>query len=394
MRKIILFILGYKRFSADERYAAEIMNICMRHGYVYRDSVFEDGRICITVSLRTAKKLLASSAERGIELREEMETGVPRIFYRYRHRYGIAVGALLSALIIVFSSRVIWDIRVEGNRELSDDEVIAELNASGLSLGKVRSKLDTDTIQNRVMISSDRISWISVNIIGTVAEVEIRESELKEESEDHAAANIVAARDGEIALFEDVRGNILLDIGDRVRKGELIVSGLYDDSGKGIRYTRARGKVFARTNREIFVEIPLKYDKKVYTGRVFTEKYLIFFEKEIKFYGNSGNSYDSCDTIDTVEYFDVMSMGELPIGIRTVKYMEYTYESANRSEEEATELARYKLRCQLSPIVSEAELLKNHTELITTDVSVILRCEIECIENIAEIKKIDIADLP
>jgi hypothetical protein len=73
------------------------------------------------------------------------------------------------------------DIRVDGNRELSDAEVIAELNASGLSLGKVRSKLDTDSIQNRVMISSDKISWISVNIIGTVAQVEIRESEVVEE---------------------------------------------------------------------------------------------------------------------------------------------------------------------------------------------------------------------
>ncbi len=394
MKRIILFILGYKRLFAEQRYAAEIMNICMRHGYIYRDSAFEDGRIYLTVSLRTAKKLLSSCAKEGIELVEERETGLPRMLYRYRRRYGIAAGAVLSALIIFFSSQVIWDIRVEGNREISDDEVIAELNAAGLSLGRARAKLDTDSIQNRVMISSDKISWISVNIIGTVAEVEIRESEVVEESEDYAAANIVAERDGEIALFEDVRGNILLDIGDRVREGELIVSGLYEGSGKGIRYTRARGKVFARTNREICVEIPLKYEKKVYTGRVFTEKHLIFFEKEIKFYGNSGNSYDSCDTIDTVEYLNVMSMGDLPIGIRTVKHMEYTYESAERSEEEARELANYKLRCQLLPIASEAELLTKNTEINSTDEKLILICEIECIENIAKIKKIDIADLP
>lgn len=395
MRKIMLFILGYKRLSAEQRYAAEIMNICMRNGYVYRDSEFLDGRIYLSLSLRTAKKLSSAAEKRGIEMREESETGVPRILYRYRHRYGIAVGAILSALIIVLSNRVIWDIRVEGNRELSDNEVIAELNASGLSLGKVRSRLDVDSIQNRVMISSDKISWISVNIIGTVAEVEIRESEVKnEDTEEYAAANIVAARDGEIALFEDVRGNILLDIGDRVREGELIVSGLYEGSGKGIRYTRAKGRVLARTNREILVDIPLKYDKKVYTGRVFTEKYLIFFEKEIKFYGNSGNSYSSCDTIDMVEYFNVMSMGELPMGIRTVKHMEYTYESTERSEQEAKELAEYKLRCQLLPIVSEAELLKKDIQISATDRSLVLRCEIECIENIAKIKKIDIADLP
>lgn len=394
MRRLIFFVLGYKRLSAPVIYAAEIMNVCMLYGYQYRDSLIAEGRIYLTVSLRTAKKLLASCGERGIDIAVESERGLPGILYRYRHRYGIAAGAILSSLIIFFSSRVIWDIRVDGNREMSDAEVIAELNASGLSLGKVRSKLDTDSIQNRVMISSDKISWISVNIIGTVAQVEIRESEVVEEKEELAAANIVAARDGEIVLFEDVRGNILLDIGDRVREGELIVSGLYDGTVKGIRYTRARGKVLARTNREMFVEIPLKYDKKVYTGRSFTEKYLVFFEKEIKFYGNSGNSYGSCDTIDTVEYLDVMSMGELPIGIRTVKHMEYTYESAERSEEEAKELALYKLRCQMLPIVSEAELLKKDTVIACTETALILRCEIECIENIAKVEKIDIADLP
>ena len=134
MKRIVLFILGYKRFSAEQRYAAGIMNICMRRGYIYRDSVFEDGRIYLTVSLGTAKKLLTSCAQEGIELREESEKGLPRLLCRYRRRYGIALGALLSALIIFFSSQVIWDIRVEGNRKISDSEVIAELNSAGLRL--------------------------------------------------------------------------------------------------------------------------------------------------------------------------------------------------------------------------------------------------------------------
>ena len=394
MRRIILFILGYRRLSAESRYSAEIMNICMRYGYVYRDTAFEGDRIYFSASLQTAKQLVGKCAEIGIPIERETERGVPRIFYKYRHRYGILVGALLFAAIVFFSGRVIWDIRVDGNSALSDAEVVAELNACGLSVGDIRSGIDTDTVQNRVMIASERISWISVNIIGTVAEVEIRESEVDPREEgDYAASNIVAARDGQIELFEDVRGNILLDIGDYVREGELIVSGLYDDSGKSIRYTRARGRVLARTTREFLVEIPLRYEKKVYTGRVFTEKYLVFFEKEIKFYGNSGNSYQRCDTIDTVEYFNIMSGGELPIGIRTVKHMEYTYESTERTPEEAEALGAYKLRCEMAPLMSKAELLKKDTYTELRESAFFVRCKIECIEDIAKIKEIDIADL-
>ena len=45
----------------------------------------------------------------------------------------------------------------------------------------------------------------------------------------------------------------------------------------------------------------MKYDKKVYTGRKKIKKSLIFFEKEVKFFGNSRNLYASCDKIDVVE---------------------------------------------------------------------------------------------
>ena len=248
-------------------------------------------------------------------------------------------------------------------------------------------------IENRVLIESDEISWISVNIIGTVAEVEIREIEVEEEREQYLASNIVAARDGQIELFEDVRGNIILNIGDYVRKGELIVSGLYDSQTQGIRYTDAKGRVLARTERDISVSIPLKYEKKRYTGRVFTEKYLIFFEKEIKIYTNAGNLYASCDTIDTVEYINFFSAGELPVGVRTVKHMEYVYEDAERTPEEAERLADYKLSCDLAALADDGELLRKSKVYRVTDTAYIIDCHIQRIENIAERREIKIEGL-
>ena len=393
MRRIMLFIFGYAELRADRALAPLIMNLCMEKGYVYRDTRFEGDSIYFNCSLSVARKLAAECEARGIEIELLRERGVPALLGRYRHRYGVFAGLALFAAIVFFSGTVIWGIKIDGNRELSDREVLSELRRCGLSVGSVKSKLDTNSVENRVMISSDKISWISVNIIGTVAEVEIRETEVEEEREEYLASNIVAARDGQIELFEDVRGNIVLNIGDFVRKGELIVSGLYDSQTQGIRYTSARGRVLARTERDFLAEIPLKYEKKVYTGRVFTEKYLIFFEKEIKFYGNAGNSYENCDTIDTVEYVNFFSAGELPVGIRTVKRMEYAYESAERTPEEAEALGDYKLECQLSSLSRSAELLKKSRESELTETAYITKCHVECIENIAEQREIKIEGL-
>lgn len=394
MNRVLLFLGGYKLFRVGREDATELMNICQRYGYVYRDSYFDEDHIFFKTSLPVAKRIQKKCAERGIELTLVREYGLPALLLKYRHRYGIAAGLLIFVGIVFFSGRVIWDIRVSGNDKLSEAEVISELKACGFSVGDVRSRVDASALENRVVIYSDDIAWISVNIVGTVAEVEIREAEVAEEEIEYAASNIVAARDGEIERFEDTRGNILLNIGDRVREGELIISGLYDSATKGIRYTNAKGKVFARTEREMNIEIPLEYDKKVYTGRVFTEKYLVFFEKEIKFCGNSGNSYPSCDTIDTVEYLNFFSGGELPVGIRTVKYVEYEYELTQRTPEEAMELGFYKLACESAALAKSVELTRKDTRTEIQNSAYVIKCKIECIENIAISQKIEINGLP
>ena len=393
MRGILLFIFGYVSLSAERARAHEIMNLCMERGYVYRDLRFEGDRIYFNCSLGTAKKLSDVCGARGIEIVRLRERGVPSLLGRYRRRYGFFAGLALFAAIFFLSGTVIWGIKIDGNARLSEREVLTELRRCGLSVGSRKSGLDVSAIENRVLIESDEISWISVNIIGTVAEVEIREIEVEEEREQYLASNIVAARDGQIELFEDVRGNIVLNIGDYVRKGELIVSGLYDSQTQGIRYTDAKGRVLARTERDISVSIPLKYEKKRYTGRVFTEKYLIFFEKEIKIYTNAGNLYASCDTIDTVEYINFFSAGELPVGVRTVKHMEYVYEDAERTPEEAERLADYKLSCDLAALADDGELLRKSKVYRVTDTAYIIDCHIQRIENIAERREIKIEGL-
>ena len=393
MRGILLFIFGYVSLSAERARAHEIMNLCMERGYVYRDLRFEGDRIYFNCSLGTAKKLSDVCGARGIEIVRLRERGVPSLLGRYRRRYGFFAGLALFAAIFFLSGTVIWGIKIDGNARLSEREVLTELRRCGLSVGSRKSGLDVSAIENRVLIESDEISWISVNIIGTVAEVEIREIEVEEEREQYLASNIVAARDGQIELFEDVRGNIVLNIGDYVRKGELIVSGLYDSQTQGIRYTDAKGRVLARTERDISVSIPLKYEKKRYTGKVFTEKYLIFFEKEIKFYTNAGNLYASCDTIDTVEYINFFSAGELPVGVRTVKHMEYVYEDAERTPEEAERLADYKLSCDLAALADDGELLRKSKVYRVTDTAYIIDCHIQRIENIAERREIKIEGL-
>ena len=393
MKRLFLFAVGYEELSLAAEESAVVADIAMRCGYTLRSARFVGDRYVFRANPSVARRIIRQCAEYGVEISVERRVGLARLLYRYRHRYGIALGALLFCFILFISGRVIWDVRVEGNRRLSEDEVVASLRECGLSVGDFKARVDTSTVENILMIESEDISWISINLIGTVAEVEIREREVAEESEPWDAANIVAAEEGEIVLFEDVRGNILLKIGDRVQAGDLIVSGLYDGRG-ALRYTCAKGKVRALTEEEIRVSVPLEYEKKVYTGEVYVEKYLIFFEKEIKIYSNCRNSGTTCDKIDTVEYANPLGCGELPVGVRTVRCFEYTYERQIRDTEEAQRLAEYKLGAELYARAERVETVSVVREYIIEDSGVQIACRLRCIKDIAKRQRIEISQLP
>lgn len=391
MKGPISFMLGWSVIEAEPSQSAKIMSICLERSLYCTYTESENGNVLIECSLYTAKKLLAICREEEIEIISHREKGLPMLLGRYRRRYGIFVGALCMCLIIFFSGRVLWDIRIDGEKRLSESEVKALLYECGLYVGEPLKSIKSDVISNRALILSDDISWMSVNLIGTVAHVQIRETQSADEKPEYSAANLVADDDGEIVFFEEVRGNIITEIGDYVNRGDLLVSGLYDESVGGFRYEVAEGRVMARTERDFSIEIPLRYERKVYTERSYCEKYIIFFNKEIKIFSNSRNLPQRCDTIDTKEYINVFGDGRLPFGIRTVKHLEYTSEEASRTPEEALRLAMYRLRRD------EAEdgildVLRRDFSYDLTDDSYTLSCKTVCIKNIARQVEIEIAE--
>ena len=390
MKRLFLFFCGVRRMRIGRSYAGELMNLCRQGGFVYRNLRFCGEQVCFEATLLTSRRILSACADRGISVVVDREWGLPLLFHRYRSRYGLAVGLLCFAAIVFFSGRVLWSIQPEGNRMLSDAQVLEELAACGLRVGMPLSQLDTEVLENRVLIASDEISWISINMRGTVAHVELREVESVPPTERYDAANLVAEQSGIIERFENIRGNLAVKIGDVVSRGDLLVGGLYDIEGGGYRYRCAEGQVFAKTEREFEVEIPLSFEKKCYTGRVRCEKTLIFFEKEVKFFGNSGNLYGTCDKIETVEYLELSGDRRLPIAIRTVRYLEYEIREAQRGEAAARELAYEQLRMKIESSVPEGQLLYKHVTSKLTDSSFYLRCRAEYLEDIATVQEIEI----
>ena len=380
----ILFFFGYCKIEADAMSATRLLNLCLENGFSF--SGFkgqDDGAISFYCPRLTAEKLLRLAEQRGICITVERFGGLPTVLFRRCRRYGLILGTICGVILIILSGRVVWDVRVEGNERLTAAEVKAELSACGFGVGSSLKNFKAGELENRVLLQSNDLSWISIHMDGTVAVVQVLEQTQRPENPSKKPANLIAARDGQIEGIELLRGDCVVKVGQAVRRGDLLVSGIYDGQSAGLRFTRAAGQIFARTERAYRIEIPLETTEKRYLQEKKGEIWLNFFQNTIKIFKSTGNRIGKYDIIIMERHLSVMGLKSLPVWITQESRRYYEEVSSIRSTEEALNLAYEALASELSAHSPNVQLLKKEIATTITDHSVILDCTVLGIENIA-----------
>lgn len=381
----ILFFLGSELLFVAQKDRTAVLNLCLYENITYTDFECDaEGNITFRCSKHDAKKLMRRCGEKDIEIARLASYGLPSLLWRYRRRAGILLGSLAALFLLILSQLFIWDVRIVGNTEMTEQEIREELKACGFGIGTYIPDVRAAELENRVLIASDRISWISVYLNGTVATVQVIEHSAPPDTESaRNPANLIAASDGQIEVVELYRGNVTVKIGQAVKKGDLLVSGVYGDEQEGIRYTRAAGKVLARTEKQFFIEIPFQYEEKIYSEPKCGEIILNFFDFSMKIFKNTGNFIQSYDIIEADHAWGVPLRHPLPMGITVMQMHPYTVQMRTLTQEEASVLAYAALERQLSSFSNETQLLQKRIRVTMTDTAFCLECTVECIEDIA-----------
>ena len=384
------FLLGYAVVCVPREHAERLLNLCMQNGIVYLDGGSDGDYLRLCLRTGYAQKLCRTLGIADVSYTLERRGGLPQLFCRCCHRPGLLLGLLCAFALIVASECFLFDIRVTGNTTLTEREVKELLAAQGFAPGTFLPGLDTDRLENSVMLSTDKIAWLSVNLRGNVANVELVEQRVPEPEQVLHPAHVVATRSGEVVAVELYRGNVLTMAGQQVKKGEILIAGVYDSAATGFRFTRASGKVMAKTVYEFRVEIPYEYEKKVYTGEEYEKKSLIFFSFPIKVFENTGNCGALYDIIYIMENCSPVTGADLPLVLYTERYLPYTVEVGVHSSEAALTLAYRALSEQIAATIGDGELLQKriHTEI--GESGVMLRAEVTCIANIAAVQEFEI----
>ena len=309
---------------------------------------------------------------------------------RYKKRSGLFVGFFLAAFLLILSSMFVWDITVTGADRIPEKRILTALEQRGLRLGTFIPTFDTDIAEQTLILDVDGLSFVSVKCKGTVVQVEVREREKETEILDtESPSNLIAAVDGQIEALRVTGGVTTVKLGETVKKGELLVSGIIDSAALGYRLVRARGEVLARTTLTYQVEIPYETTEKVYTGRFFTQKSIKIFSKTIKLFRKDSIYASSCDKIESERRVFLFGLIKLPVFIIEAEYAEYELIPKTLTQKEALQEAYRQIRLLYEDDLSEADILGRYTAFSENENGITLKQQIECIVNIAQEVKIE-----
>lgn len=371
-------------FIVKKNQIAKVFNIILKNSLTYIQASFvdnEDLKFTIYYSdYKTYKKIFKNSK---IDVTFFNEKGLMSFIKKNNYRSGLLVGFILFLTCIMVSSYFVWDINVVGNEKLSDEDVIKELNGAGFSVGSFAPTINYRELHNRILLNSNDISWISINISGNVANVYVKERLYEKEQEKKKYSNIIAKQDGQIALISVIDGKKQVSIGDVVKKGDLLISGVLDSQSQGVRYVNAKGNIEAYVNKSIKIKIPFTNIKKIPTNNVYRHKSYKIFNKNIFFSLKYRNYSSFCDTIEKKEQIKLFNIVKLPIYCTTTTFYEYEYKTVVYSKEQAIDVAFKELRRKMDIELQNAELISKKVSTHYDNEAFYVCCELYCLEDIS-----------
>ena len=319
------------------------------------------------------------------ELRLERRRGAPYFLRRFRRRYALLFGLFFSSLALFLSSFFIWDFTIEGNRTVSDEEILRALERNGVKLGTFGFGFRSEDLRNHVLLEIPELSWIAVNVSGCQAHVQVRERVLEPEIADRRTpSNLVARRAGLVRSVEALWGEKLVLPGMTVEEGQILISGLEDTEHFGARLSASLGHVRARTWYTLSLRLPKTEVRKAPGEGEQTRYALIFGTRRVKFYPGSSIPAAECDTIRERTELRLFGL-RLPVTLERETLRPYARREVPLSADALRAKGEAILRAYLeSTLAEDAEVRSALCTLQEEGDTVTVTLQAECEEEIGE----------
>lgn len=277
--KLLRFFLGYVSFSVKGDFPERFLNLITRSKLRIWDAKKKNGMLCGYIIAKDYRHIRTFARKSRVRVRVTKRYGFPFFIRRYKKRVGFFCGMAVYALILFALSLSIWSIEISGNSLVSDREIEEVLKENGLSLGVYSKNLNDIEISQKTVMQIDELSYVTIFIRGSVAEVQVQEKTSLDKTDD-TPCNIVAKCKGKIVSVDAYSGTAAVSKGDIVSEGDILISGIEENSISN-HLVAAKGDVIAESEHNISVSVA-EGDKQLFLDKSpYRRRRLNFFSLKI-----------------------------------------------------------------------------------------------------------------
>ena len=389
--KIILnYIIGYLRISIEGYYIERFINICKNNKIgIWNLKRDKEINLKFNVGIRDFKEICKIAKKVRCKIKIERKKGLPFLINRYKKRKIFLFLLIIMVALIILSSNFVWNVDIieENNNILENIE--QDIKNAGLETGKLKSKIDTKEIINKIRLEREDVAWMGIELKGTNAIVKLVKAEEKPEiidEEDYC--NIVSDKEGIITKINAQSGTANVKVGDTIKQGDILINGWMEGKYTGIRYVHAKGEIEAKVWHTKHKKILYNTTERRETGNV-EEKYQIKFNNfKINLY-KTLSKFEIYDTIETENKFKLFSDFYLPISINKITNKEVEEVQKKYSLEEAKNVGIQELEEELDKEIEDKDKIVNkNINTYENEDGVDVYVTYEVLENIGTNEKI------
>lgn len=336
MINIIRYILGFVKIKISSENPEMMLNKLISKGINiwcverYNDYIV----LCLLLKdylkIRKLRREVKTTKRIKIIEKHGLKIDVKQI----KPRKSIVIGFIIVLAINIFLSNFIWIVDVNGANQINTTDIIRECENIGVKIGCYRNKINTYDAAQSLALAYDKIAWVSLNVEGSKVTVNITESDESEKYKDKSS-NIIASTDGVIKSIQDIKGSRSISIGQTVKKGDILISGI-ETVGNNVRYVYSKGEILAETRHQLKKKVSKQMSISTFVGKTENRAIVDFFSIKIPLYLSGVSKTDK--SFSTNNKFSLFGV-KMPVGITKRTFYLYENQEVVLSKDDAINFA-------------------------------------------------------
>ena len=293
MIRFLKYMKGYLRVRVWGFSPERFMNLCSNKGILLWDIVREGDVYYMNITLKGFWEIRPIAKKTGARVAILERYGLPFFLPRLLKRKMFVLGLVLAVVFWTVSSLFIWDIKLNGNYQITDDVFQDFLKENQVRIGMRRDELDIQELEKQIRRQFPQITWASARLDGTKLLIDIKENDAPIATREHAVdekhsmggaqdapgRDLVAEYNGRVVSIIVRSGVPKVAIGDTVEKGTVMVEGkvpVYNEDAtvREYYYVDADADIVLEHASEFTASLPFDHTEKRYTGREKSSHYI------------------------------------------------------------------------------------------------------------------------